>query len=309
MNHDVRAIRRSKSDPMICQSAKQIRSVNRMTHQSLIFSLKSLRTFLLIVFLFLTSIFTSISVLYSYSHMPIRRALPDIVFDRWPDFALLRSSTLVIKFPLSFIVTLILLIGCLYYTFECFSVCNIRKHIVLFCFAFLFRCVVLFVTQLPPPCHGFPNCSCGRIPFTELRNQHSIGLIGLVYIVTFGFGLPGIPVCGSVLMSGTVTLQIIFGLYLIDTMKLIVSQDKVNAAKFTIFILIVISSLYSILLRSEYTLGVILSVVFVLFETWLYTIGQTMCDALWGPFVTTRLGRLFVWIEKEIEEPEDDIEI
>jgi hypothetical protein len=235
--------------------------------------------------------------------MPVRRALPDVIFDQWSDFALWRSSKLAMQVPFPLIVTISLLSFCLYYTYECFSVCNIRKYAFLLCLAFFFRCLVLFVTQLPPPCHGFPNCPCAHLSYAELRQKYPLWVIAVIYFVTFGFGSRSIPACGCVLMSGHVTLQTVLALYLTDTMKLIVSQDKVSAAKFTAYVLIGLSSLYSILMRSDYTVGVVLSVIFVLLEAWLYQIAQTMCDFVYGPFVTTQWGRFFLWMEREFEEP------
>jgi hypothetical protein len=107
-------------------------------------------------------------------------------------------------------------------------------------------------------------------------------------------------------MSGNVALQTVLALYLTNTMKLIVVPEKVKAAKFTAFAMIGVSALYSVLIRSEYTVGVVVSVMFVAIEAWLYQIGQTMCDFVYGPFVTTRWGRLFLWMEKEIDEPDED---
>jgi hypothetical protein len=98
----------------------------------------------------------------------------------------------------------------------------------------------------------------------------------------------------------------VLALYLIDTMKPLLAGSKVGAARFAAAVLIAGASAYSVLMRAEYTIGVLLSVVFVLLEERLYQIGQTMCQFAYGPFVTTRFGRIFLWIERELEDADDD---
>jgi hypothetical protein len=292
-----RGFRRTLSDPMICQTAKKARLVTKMTRQSLLFSLKSVRTLVLVIALLLTFAVTAVTALYAYSHMPVRRALPDVVFDNWCEFALWRGSAFVTWVPS--VVTAVLAFACAYYTHQGFSVCNVRKYIAILCLAFVFRSIALFATQLPPPCRGFPNCACGRVSFAALRERFGLARIVMVYFATFGFGIGEVQACGCELMSGHIALQLVLALYLIDTMTFIVSQDKVNAVKFTSYVLIGLSSLYSVLIRSEYTVGVILSVFFVSLVALLYRIGQTMCECAWGPFVTTPLGRWFMWLEAD----------
>jgi hypothetical protein len=303
-----RDFHRSQSDPMICQTVKKVRIVSKMTRQSFFFSLKSIRTLILSISFLFTSGITSLTTVYAYSHMPVRRALPDVIFDNWCEFALWRGSPFVTWVPIPSIVTAVLLFACVYYTHQGFSVCNIRKHIAILCVAFVFRSVVVFVTQLPPPCHGFPNCPCGRVSFADLRQKSAVFWISMVYFGTFGFGFGEISGCGCGLMSGHVALQVVLALYLIDTMKFIVSQDKVNAVKFTGCVLIGLSLIYSVFIRSEYTVGVVLSVLFVMLVALIYRIGQIMCECAWGPFVMTPLGRWFMCLEREADDPEDDVD-
>jgi len=115
-----------------------------------------------------------------------------------------------------------------------------------------------------------------------------------------------VPACGDLMMSGRAALQLCFGLYLVDTMSLFVSDEKLKAVKFTVFVLIGLSSVHAILMKSEYTIGVAVSFAFVAVAARLYGMGQTMRDLAYGPFVTSALGEAFGWFEKEIEEILDD---
>jgi hypothetical protein len=188
-----------------------------------------------------------------------------------------------------------------YFTYHCYNVCNIRKYVFLFIVTLLFRCIVLLSNQLPPPCQGFPNCRCAQIRWTDVRGRNSALRIIFVYLTTFGFGTGRVPTCGDTMMSGHAAVQICLGLYLIDTMALIVTAEKLNAVKFTVFVLIALSAVYAVLIRSEYTISVAISIAFVCISSWLYGIGETMYDVNWGPFVTSRVGSAFVLIAKEIE--------
>jgi hypothetical protein len=203
---------------------------------------------------------------------------------------------------LSFIITCIITTFSAYFTYHCFNVCNIRKYVFLFVVALLFRCVVLLVNQLPPPCQGFPNCRCAQICWADVRRRNSPLRMVAIYLMTFGFGTSAVPACGDTMMSGHATIQICIGLYLIDTMALIVTAEKLNAVKFTVFVLIALSAFYAVLIRSEYTISVSISIAFVCVLAWLYGIGETMYDVNWGPFVMSRVGTAFVLMAKEIDE-------
>jgi hypothetical protein len=172
--------------------------------------------------------------------------------------------------------------------------------------ATILRATFFVVTQLPPPCNGFPNCKCSLRSYETVRRDHSLLQIAVIYIISFGFGTARVPSCGDTMMSANVVLQCCLGFYLIETMELLVTPDKINAVKFTVFMLILTSSLYSVFIRSEYTIGVVLSVVVVFLECMIYGIGQKMYDASYGPFVTTAFGRLFTKLEDDIEQPDDD---
>jgi hypothetical protein len=234
--------------------------------------------------------------------MPNTRALPDVLSDQWSELALWRGASFTANFRLSFIITCIITIFSAYFTYYCYNVCNIRKCVFLFTIALLFRCIVLLVNQLPPPCQGFPNCRCAQIRWSDLRERNSALRIVLIYLATFGFGTSRVPACGDTMMSGHATIQICLGLYLIDTMALIVTTEKLNAVKFTVFVLIGLSAIYAVLIRSEYTISVSISIAFVCVMAWLYGMGETMYDVNWGPFVMSRVGKAFVLMAKEIDE-------
>jgi hypothetical protein len=109
-------------------------------------------------------------------------------------------------------------------------------------------------------------------------------------------------------MSGIILVQCCLGYYLIETMRILLTILKIHAARFTVFILIFTSAVYSIFTRSEYTLAVVLSVLVVSMVRLLYGIGQAMNVPPYGPFATTWFGRLFAALEHEVDDFEDDDE-
>jgi hypothetical protein len=304
-----RDIHRSRSNPMICQTAKHFRPVSRLTLQSLRFSLSSGRSIFLSGALFASYVLSVFSNIEAYSRMPIRRSLPDVISDAWSDFALWHSARFHSSISISRIVTGLLFVFSFFYTYHCFNVCNIRKYVVILIIALFFRSLALVVTQIPPPCHGFPNCVCSQTPYAELRKRFPVWKVAFVYFGTFGYGSGEIPCCGDLMMSGQAVMHVVLGLYLIDTMGLLLSPSKLAAVRFTVVVMITVASAYSVLIRAEYTISIVLSVVFVLLEEWLYQIGQTMCQFAYGPFLMTRFGQVFLWLEKEMDESEDEADV
>jgi hypothetical protein len=300
-----RQFHRENSNPLLSSSIKQLRPVEKATLRSFKLSFFRVRTLLLFIAFSTSLVLTLFCHIYAYSRLPASHLLPDVVTDIWSDFGLCRSSVIG-KIQLARLITFSLLIFCVVYSYRCYNVCNIRKYIAIFTLANCLRAVFLAATQLPPPCRGFPDCGCAEIPFEKLRATHSVGTMALFYALTLGAGTSDIPSCGDTMMSGNILVQCCLGHYLIETMRLMLTDDKIHAAKFTVFMLILTSSLYSILIRSEYTVGVVLSVVIVSLEAVVYEIGQKMTWASYGPFVTTTFGQLFSALDDDIDELDDD---
>lgn len=110
----------------------------------------------------------------------LHKALPDVISDFWPSFALLRSlqsdfyakgSSSKFSIPvlvatisahLSLIVTIILLIISIYFTFNYYNIASIRKTVIILSISLLFKSLFSMATHLPPPCAGFSHCKCSE---------------------------------------------------------------------------------------------------------------------------------------------------
>lgn len=190
---DEREIRRSASNPLLLESLRghshnmQNNGIPKpLTWPVFIYSIKKPANIFLLVSLFSTyliSNFCSVYVFYSMSYQNPRnlhRALPDVISDAWPSFALLRSMQrkcfpddtppvfssswfiALISTYISSFITLILVSLTIYFTLIYYSAANIKKCVLIFIVSMLFRTLFAMVTQLPPPCAGFANCKCSE---------------------------------------------------------------------------------------------------------------------------------------------------
>ena len=305
---DNREIHRSLSNPLISMGPNSVRHVKPMTMELLRSSLFNSRTLILTIFLVLSLIATYFGAVYTYAHTPGFRALPDVLADVWPTFGLLRSRALMGKLVLSSLVTCVLLVLSVIYTYRCFTVCKIRKFVFLLSVSLCFRVICNVSTQLPPPCTGFPDCKCGMTPYSHVAGDKGVIGMALVYLGTFGFGTRNVPVCGELMMSGDIMFQALLGVYLLETLEMLMDKQKYWAVKFTVYAMIGLSSMYVVIIRSEYTISVSVSLVFVWMIVKLYRAAEIMKDLSFGPFLTTRCGRIFAWLDDErdvIEEAEE----
>lgn len=305
---DSREIHRSLSDPLIALSATAVRHVRSMTLSWLWASLRTTRSIILGSFLLFSLILSLFVAVYTYSKVPTHRALPDIVADVWPTFGLLRSASLMSTLVLSSWVTVVLVILCVIYTYRCFTVCKIRKYVFLFSVGLCFRAICNISTQLPPPCTGFPNCKCVVSSFDKVIEGQGVFRILMTYIATLGIGTKGTPTCGGLLMSGDLLVQSILGRYLLETIQMVMPKEKFWAVQFTVHALIAISFVYVVLIRSEYSIGVSTSVIWVWLVLKLYRAAEVMNELSFGPFVTSPAGRFFSWLDNdviEVSEPDE----
>ena len=226
--------------------------------------------------------------------MPNKKSLPDILFDNWKSFALIRSFFSIYIIPTLF--TLILIILSLILIYNKFNICNIKKIFILFSFSNLIRCLFFMSTQLSPPCIGYSNCTCSINTYDKIIEKKKPFVISMVYFITFGIGTINIPACGDFMMSGSISLQWIIGLFIIETF---LYDSNFSILKFNILIRIslLIFTIFQIFIRNQYTIGAALSITFIELS-WLFYGGlQALNDKGYSPFLTTKFGHLFSWIE------------
>lgn len=183
-----REIRRSTSNPLLSDAAKRNKSPKRLKMANLISSIKDPVNILLLIFLILSYLISNFCGIYFFymtafeNPWSLHTALPDVISDLWPSFALLRSlqdgfylssqssssrfstPTLVafLSSHLSSFVTIILLIISIYFTINYYNMANIRKSIIILTISLLFKSLFTMVTQLPPSCAGFAHCKCSE---------------------------------------------------------------------------------------------------------------------------------------------------
>ena len=292
-------VKRTFSEPLLSEIARQPPRLKRATWAILVSSIKCRSCILLISAAAVVYIITSLCHVYTFFRAPNGRSLPDVIADIWPTFGLLRSGNCIIYLHASTFVTFLLFSLSLYFSVNFFSIAKIKKSVFICLVALALRCVFVLSTQLPPPCAGFSKCKCAEISYNEVREKHSVVYIAMLYIVTFGLGTDSVPKCGDMMMSYQTTFQTCLGMYFIDLMQSVVSETKYRAVKIFVFTMISISAISSVMIRKEYTISVALAVLVVLVLYKLYYCAQIMQDISYGPFLTSTIGMIFSWFENE----------
>ena len=297
-NEEQREFKRSNSKPLISSASYEQVPPKKATLfqvKSSLFTTRSLFCFvLLVISLFLTCLCN----VYSSSKVITMKSLPDIIADLAPDIALYRSSGFITNFGISGIVSVILFSCCLYYTYKCFNIANIRKTVLLFSASLIFRCVCSTFTTITSPCIGYPNCTC-TVHFGDIIKKHSVLAIALVYFITFGYGTSTIPSCNNAFMSAMFSFQMCLFLHIFEIQKKTLPKDKLRGFTFLFSFLLLSSAVSSILIRNESTVSIVLSLVFVLLVYKLACCDEEMMSVDYGPLVTSLHGRFLAWLSGE----------
>lgn len=185
---ETREIRRSTSNPLLSESQKKNRLPKKLKMSNLISSIKDPINIILMIFLIFAYLISNFCGVYFFymtafeNPRSLHKALPDVISDFWPSFALLRSlqdgfyyssqdssskfstPTLIaiISSRLSGFVTFILLLISICFTINYYNMANIRKSAIILIISLLFKSLFTMVTQLPPPCAGFSHCKCSE---------------------------------------------------------------------------------------------------------------------------------------------------
>lgn len=183
-----REIRRSTSNPLLSESLKKNKTPKKLRISNLISSIKDPINITLLIFLIFSYLISNFCGVYFFymtafeNPRSLHKALPDVISDFWPSFALLRSLQVesyfssqssssnfstptliaIISSHLSSFVTIVLLIISIYFTVNYYNMANIRKCVIILSISLLFKSLFTMVTQLPPPCAGFAHCKCSE---------------------------------------------------------------------------------------------------------------------------------------------------
>lgn len=300
-----KGLHRSISDSLIVIDARQNQLPEKITLESFLFKLKHKRTLFLLLFFSLNLIFMNICNVFAYKYMVTGPPLPDVISSNFPKVALLRKNEILNKIHITALPTLIFIIGSICVTYSAYNIANLRKPIFLLSISIFFRSIFFIVTQVPPPCSGYEPCNCVSISYQNITKSHSFGQIFFIYMTTFGLGTSKIPQCGDQMMSGYTLFQCALCFYILDTTKRIYSGKELILRKIFWGFLLTIASLFVILIRSQYSIGVVLSFSFFGIAWIMYSLMQYMYYIGYSKFTVTYIGRLFSLLEEEIISPNE----
>ncbi|KAH0791475.1 hypothetical protein GPJ56_004608 [Histomonas meleagridis] len=300
-DEEQREFKRSNSKPLISSSPSEQVIPKKATLYQVKSSLLSTRSLFISAFLTISLITTCFANVYMGSRVVNMKSLPDVIADLAPSFALYRSSGFLTYFGVPGIITIILISSCVYYTYNCYNISNIRRSLMLFGLSLLFRSLCSTFTTIAPPCTGYANCNC-LINFGNIIKKHSVLKIALVYFFTFGYGTKSIPSCNNAFMSAMFSFQMCLFLHVYSIQKKTISKDKLRGFTFLFSVLLFTSAVSSILIRNESTVSIVLSLVFTLLVNKLMWCDEEMVSVDYGPFVTSSFGRFFTWLNAN--EPE-----
>lgn len=292
-------LRRSSSNPMLIGSGSKIQDPKAINKLDFIACFLQPRTFILISLFFVTVLLSYLSNIYAYSQYQSNRALPDIISDQFKSFARIKNTLHFLSGQwISLFTTIILVATILYLSIRCFNLANYRKFTILLSTALFFHAICNISTQLSVPCYGTYGCTCETRHYEDLRKDHSIFTILVVYFATFGLGTKSIPSCGAYMSSGFVTFQWTLVLFVCDIIARY-KPERAKNVKIGSRFLVGLEIYLLILLRNVYTVAITIPIIFVELTWYLYSDCQELYMKGYVPFTASRLGKLFGYFEEE----------
>ena len=300
-----KGIARSISDPILISDRRNNIKPKKMNWQLLLFEIKQKRTLFLLLFFLTNLIIMNLCNVFAFKYMTPGPPLPDLIASHFPNLSALRKNRIISALHITTIPSIIFILCSIYVTYYAFNIANIRKVTFLLSIAILFRTIFFMVTQVPPPCSGSDSCYCETVKYETLTKNTSIFKITMIYLFSFSLGTKNVPQCGDLMISGYTVFQSSLFYYSIDLFNHLYSGTNLLIIKIVLILLLLISSLGTILLRSQYTIGVVLAFFFFSFIWIMYSLMQSMYYIAYGRFLTTNIGFLFSLLEEEHIPPKE----
>lgn len=173
----------------------------------------------------------------------------------------------------------------------------------------LARCLLNISTILPMPCFGSENCFCEINPYQKSSKTFSDWQMIFVYFLTFSHGIKEIPSCGNSMMSLPSIIHWCSCFIILDVLKRSIFYKQIIFAQLLLYSLNLFFGIVLVYSKSEYTISIVISFVFVKMIWWIYDSFEVMNHLNYGGFLTNYIGRFFHWYQegdKELQTPDSD---
>ena len=230
--------------------------------------------------------------------MPSKEPLPDLLADRWKNYAYLRaSSTYMSRQPADFL-SISLTVSCIAVTIFRWDVVNVPRLAFTYNVCLAVRVLFFSVTGLPPACIGYPNCKCAVVPYAQVAKQYSIPKIAFIYSFAMGLFLGDLPQCGDLTMSGHTIYLWILAFYLLSALEKVLKDKLIILIKFVVYVLLSFVSATIIWIRNHYTIDIMLA---IFFSNALWTLYGWMAELVhMKTSLSKTLGwKIFQWLEDQ----------
>lgn len=240
----------------------------------------------------------------TYSRMPTKEPLTDIISDKWKNFGYLRNNQKLMKHqPMDIygfiIIPCVSISGLIFWNHV-----NVTRFGICYIICLHIRTLLFTVTNLPPPCIGFPKCPCANVPYSKFKDQYSIFKIAMKYTLGGGVWYGDVPQCGDLTMSGHTIYNWTLTLFFLNTISNGLENYPlvVLCIKIIFYTAITTVTTYIILIRNHYTIDIVLAVVYVILVWNIYGLGLIKLKIENKSFLKTTFGRFMNWAEKPLDE-------
>ncbi|OHT05425.1 hypothetical protein TRFO_26843 [Tritrichomonas foetus] len=243
---------------------------------------------------------------YVYSRMPIESPLPDILADSWKNYAYLRKSKTYMSRQPADSLSVVLTASCILVAIFRWDIINVPKLAFTYNICLHLRVLFFSVTGLPPACIGYPNCPCAVVPYATISRLYSVPKIAFIYSFALGLFLGSVPQCGDLTMSGHTIYLWVLALFLTDALDKIFTGRILILIKLIIYVLLLFVTLTIILIRNHYTIDILLATIFTNMLWTLYGWMANLSNFNHHDFTKTYAGKFIGYLEKRMEDPDDD---
>ena len=260
--------------------------------------------------------FTAIIIMTCFNaeaarNMPVGEPLPDVVHTLSGNLgAEIRGAPVFTKMQFSNLVCMVSIIGLFIIAAISPETTNGRKVFLIYGTMCFIRTLAFWLTTLPAPCSGLPNCPCGDAE--ELAKVRQYPPLKIAFIWTFGFGMfAKIPQCGDLIVSGHTMFMWLTFKWIIQTTRRMVKRTTADTVAILCVWLFIMSITYISLSRNHYTVDVFFGYIVAEGTYTLYDYYEKKIETT----DNTILVRILRWLEiriypivkTEYDEDDDDI--
>lgn len=206
-------------------------------------------------YIILSAIIMTIANSVAAQRMPVQKALPDLIQDRFNVSDYLRTKVANSPFQISNVLILTQISLLVIFIFTVPQYLNLRRLLFIFGTLYLIRGVSFLITSLPAPCSGSPNCPCADANVIKSFNEG--GTMKIAFTWLFGIGIfLKYPQCGDLIISGHTLALWLISRTICSVMVDVIPKPFNWLANGSLITLTVIALIYIILSRNHYSIDV-----------------------------------------------------